>query len=271
MRIGAFLEAGGNKVFFVNGVLSVLSREGIEIDFLAGYSSASPIMLAHFAGLHTPILEDFAARLDANTKNFYWLRRPHFPQDRIYGGAVSALVHEYRSHLPLGSFAIYGAATTPVYPVLKSVTASLFLLIRHMLGINLLGFARWLLGIETRIIDEHTDISRERLTRFIMGSSSLYPYISHYRVGHDLILEGALLEIRPLDALRDCAKKIVIHTEQGRSGVVDGVFHVYSQDPIPNNIIDYTSGSAIRALHAHGEHVMRAHIAALRAYAHSAQ
>jgi hypothetical protein len=241
-------------------VLSELSRVGISLDYLAGFSSAAPIILAHFAGLHTPILEDFTGRLDANKKNFYWFKRPHFPQDRIYGGAVHALVHEYRTHLPFGSFAIYGAATNPTYPVLKSLTASFFLLVRYGLRINLLPLARWLLGIEQITIDEETDMSRERLARFIMGSSSLYPYISHYRVGHHLILEGALLEVDPIQALSECEKKIIIHTERGKTGIENGVFHIYASEPIPENILDYTNGDAIRALHAHGKEVAHRHL-----------
>lgn len=265
-RIGAFLEAGGNKVFFVNGVLAALAREGIEIDYLAGYSSAAPIVLAHFAGRHMDILDDFAERLDSNRKNFYWFKRPHFPQDDIYRAAVTALVEHFRSYHYGGSFEIYGAATTSRFRVLKSILTSLFLLLRYSLHINLLWLLRRILNIEPRVITEHSDMSRERLVRFIMGSSSLYPFIGHYRVGHDLILEGALLEVPPSVALENCLKKIVIHTDQGVSGTFGNVFHIYAADPIPNNILDYTDGSAVRTLHTHGEAVVGSCVAELRAY-----
>lgn len=266
VRVGAFLEAGGNKVFFVNGVLAALAREGVQIDFLSGFSSAAPIILAHHAGMHEQIMHDFAARLDENPKNFYWFKRPHFPQDRIYGAAVSALVHEHRAMDVAGHFAIYGAASSPRFPVLKSLLVSKFLLLRHSLGLNMLWLLRWMLGIEPVVVTEKHDMSRERLARFIMGSSSLYPFISHYRVGHHLILEGAVLEIHPSEALQACQKKIVIHTEQGTTGVVGNMFHIYSEEPIPANILDYTNGDAVRALHAHGVEVAQRNIDALREF-----
>jgi len=57
-RVGAFLEAGGNKVFFVNGILEALRREGVQIDFLVGFSSSSPITLAYILGQNKKILKD---------------------------------------------------------------------------------------------------------------------------------------------------------------------------------------------------------------------
>lgn len=265
-HIGALLEAGGNKVFFVNGVLSVLAEQNIHIDYLVGYSSAAPIVLAHFSARHTDILNDFAARLDANPQNFYWFKRPHFPQDRIYGNAVTNLVTAYRSQARDGKYTIYGAASAPNAPVFKSLATSNALLFRYSFGINFLGLYRRMLGIRMITATETSDYTADEFSRFIMGTSSLYPFISYYTVRGELILEGAVLEITPEAALSNCSKKIMIHTERGATGAVGDIFHIYADAAIPNNVLDYTSGAAITSLHAHGADVMRRNIDALRTF-----
>src|SRR4051812_23879254 len=94
-KIGAFLEAGGNKVFFVNGILSVLKREQIPVNLYVGFSSSAPILVATLLGRNREVMESFARKLESNKRNFYFFRRPHFPQNDIYKDSVLLLAEDY--------------------------------------------------------------------------------------------------------------------------------------------------------------------------------
>lgn len=265
-KSGAFLEAGGNKVFFVNGVLSVLDKENIKIDLLVGSSSSAPILLAYLLNQNVDALQLFAAKLDQNKRNFYLFHKPHFPHNKIYKDSVSYLVQEYQSRKPDGHFVIFGAQTSSRMAVLKGSLASMVLLLKHGLAINLLGLFRKIVKIREARITEQDKLSSVEMTDFIMGSSTIYPFIDLHRVSNSLVLEGALLG-KPYDEmLSGCEKKIVIHTKQGMTQVVKDTLHIYADQPIPNNVLDYTSGARIIWLHKLGEAVMLKNLALLKSF-----
>ena len=170
-KFGAFLEAGGNKVFFGNGVLSVLNKENIKIDLLVGSSSSAPIILAYLLNQNADALKLFAEKLDKNKRNFYPFHKPHFPHNKIYKDSVSYLVQEYQSKKVGGHFVIFGAQTSSSAAIFKGSLASIFLLLKHSLGINLLGLFRKILKIHETRITERDRLSGAEMTDFIMRPS----------------------------------------------------------------------------------------------------
>ena len=110
-KLGVFLEAGGNKVFFANGVLSILGRENIKIDLLVGLSSSAAILFAFLFNKSLYAVDFLAHKLDQNRKNFYLLRKEHFPHDEIYESSVSHLLEEYPTKEIFSDFLILGSST----------------------------------------------------------------------------------------------------------------------------------------------------------------
>ncbi|HEY4487674.1 MAG TPA: patatin-like phospholipase family protein [Candidatus Paceibacterota bacterium] len=263
-KLGAFLEAGGNKVFFVNGILGVLNKENIKIDLLVGSSSSAPIILAYLLNQNIDALELFAAKLDKNKRNFYLFNKPHFPHHEIYKDSVSYLVQKYQSQKIDGHFVIFGARTSSNMAVLKGSLASVFLILKHGLGVNLLGLFRKILKIHEIRITERDRLSNTEMTDFIMGSSTIYPFIDLHRMKGSLILEGSLLNINRDEVLSNCEKKIIIHTKQGITRIVNDTLHIYADQAIPSNVLDYTSGARVIWLHKLGEAVMLQNLALLR-------
>src|SRR3989344_1976455 len=255
-KSGAFLKAGGNKVFFVNGVLNVLNKENIKIDLLVGSSSSAPILLAYLLHQNVDALQLFASKLDQNKRNFYLFHKPHFPHNEIYRDSVSYLVQEYQSKNIEGHFVIFGAQTPPDMPVLKGSLASVFLTLKYGLGINLLGLFRKIFEIHEIRITEQDRLSSTEMTDFIMGSSTIYPFVDLHRMKGSLILDGSLLDMHHDEMLSDCEKKIVIHTRQGITQVIKDTLHIYANQAVPNNVLDYTSGAKVIWLHRLGEVVM---------------
>ncbi|HEY4516915.1 MAG TPA: patatin-like phospholipase family protein [Candidatus Paceibacterota bacterium] len=263
-KLGAFLEAGGNKVFFVNGVLSILNKENIRIDMLVGSSSAAPILLAYLLHQNTDALQLFAAKLDHNKRNFYLVHRPHFPHNKIYKDSVSYLVREYQSKKTDGHFIIFGAQMRPNLSVLEGWLATLFLIVRYGLGINLLGMFRRLFKVHEMRITERDTLGSVEMTNFILGSSTIYPFINLHRMRGSLILEGALLDMPYDEMLSGCEKKIVIHTKRGITQIVKDTLHIYADQAIPNDVLDYTGGARVIWLHRLGETVMRQNLVLLK-------
>jgi predicted acylesterase/phospholipase RssA len=265
-ELGAFLEAGGNRVFFVNGVLETLKKEQVQLDFIVGFSASAPVLLAYLVGENRSVMTSFAAALDANRQNFYFFRSPHFPHDAIYKNAVDSIVYTYTQLKPRGSFALFAAQTKPTLLRTKSLLISIVLILREVFSINALPLLRRTFGVSEIRMTESMQISESDLSMFIMGSSGIYPFIGVYQVEKSAIVEGAMLELRPVEVLATCRKKLVIHTEQGITGERDDCFHIYSTLPIPRNALDYTNGDALRELHRMGISEAQRCVPALRSY-----
>ncbi|MDB5238316.1 MAG: hypothetical protein JWM46_586 [Candidatus Kaiserbacteria bacterium] len=263
-KVGAFLEAGGNKVFFVNGILSILRREQVSVDLFVGSSSSAAIIVATLLGQNREVMESFAQRLDSNKRNFYAFKRPHFPQNKIYKDSVRSLSDDYIRSRPIGAFNIIAARTSIRLVSLKCFLSSVVLALSFGAGINAISLFRKMFKITELRITEKDRLSPEELSSFIMGSSMIYPFIKPHTFKDSLLLEGALMEPKFERELAQCQKRIVIHTEQGTSHKIGDTFHFFSDRPIPSNILDYTNGAAVHNLHAMGESVAEAQLQLLK-------
>lgn len=265
-KVGIFLEAGGNRVFFANGVLNVLGNENIRIEYLVGFSSSAPVIFAYLQKKNDHVARMFARALDCNEKNFYLFGREHFPHDEIYRNAVADILADYDKGSATPDFVILGTRTSKTVPRLKALLSTFLLVLKHGLNINLLKAFRRISRMEEMRVDTKSDLSREELVEFIMGTSTLYPFIGlHYARG-SLILEGALLVPEYKVMLSNCDKRIVIHTEQGATEVIDGTLHICADEPVPNNVLDYTDGSKVLQLHEAGRRVMTKHLPLIREF-----
>ena len=265
-KLGVFLEAGGNKVFFVNGVLSILDKENIKIDMLVGLSSSAAILFAFLFGKSLYAVNLFAHKLDHNNKNFYLLRKEHFPHNEIYGSSVSHLLEEYPAKEIFSDFLILGSSTPRKWVTFKATLATFFLILKYGFKINLLKYFRDAFDVSEARITNKNILSRAELTSFIMGSSTIFPFIKPHYLNESLILDGGLLDIDYENLLFDCEKKIIIHTEKGQTSTVGNTLHIYSDERIPNNMLDYTNGSKVIWLHKLGENVMSRNISLLKSF-----
>lgn len=268
-KIGAILEAGGNKVFFVNGVLGVLSRENVDIDYLVGLSSSAPIIFAYLLKKNSSVARMFADTLDRNRKNFYLFRNTHFPHDEMYGSSIAEILNGYDREDIASDFLILATRTSAKLPRFKAICATLFLLLAFGLKIDLLELFRRVFHAEAVGVGKEDGLSREELIDFMMGSSTIYPFIGLHYVNGSLILEGALLALDYEELLSDCEKRIVVHTGRGLTGIAGDTLHIYSDEHIPNNILDYTDGSQVLSLDRLGGEVMLKHLPLLKRFIHT--
>ncbi|MBT6995785.1 patatin-like phospholipase family protein [Candidatus Woesearchaeota archaeon] len=253
-NLGIFLGSGGNKVFFVNGVLKVFSEESIHIDHLVGLSSSSAIIFAHLFSCHDYILEVFGSQLKRNESNFYLLGKEKFPHNEIYESSVRSMFDNFEDNSSNTSYSIIASKTSNSLMRTKAVIASLAMGLRQS-GINIYPPIKKTLGITQLTYDSRSSevLSNNDLIDLIVGSSTIYPFIGLHTLDNKLILEGELAEVDPLDYLIEFDKKIIINTEQGITRVENGVLQIYSSQKIPNNILDYTDDSKIRTLQNNGE------------------
>jgi predicted patatin/cPLA2 family phospholipase len=267
-KIGAFLDSGGNKVFFVNGVLKILEKENVNIDHLIGLSSSSAILFAHLFSCHDYILEVFGNQLKNNKKNFYFLGNNKFPHNKIYKSSIQSIFTNHNSNRKSKiSYSIIATRTPPTFKKTKGIVTTIAMGIKK-LGLNTFPIMKSLLNISKISYDSRTShkLSDNDLINFIMGSSTIYPFIDLYTLEGQLILDGGLAEINPLDYLREFDKKIIIHTEKGETCIKDGILHIYSSHKIPNNILDYTDNTKIKLLQNYGENDAKKNIKLIKTY-----
>ncbi len=264
------MGSGGNKVFFVNGILTVLNEENIKIDKIVGFSSSSVIIFPFLFKKTKQALAFFAKQLDENPQNFYWFRKPHFPHDEIYEKGVEEALKGYSRNIP-SDFFLIGSKTSKDWQFFKLFFSSVSLALRYVFKINVLNFLRGSFNIKKIVITNRDNLSKDELKNFIMGCSTIYPFISPHYFRGSLILEGDLFEPTYKKYLSDCEKKIIIHTHKGRTRVVKNVFYIHSEEIIPNNVVDYTNSSNIIYLHKLGESVMRKNLLQLKSFIGSSE
>ncbi len=264
-NLGVFLDAGGNKAFFCNGIVNVLHRENIKLDKLVGYSSSAGILAASLYKKNQEMMELYVKKLNANSKNFYWLKKKHFPHEEIYGSCVSQSLQDYPAKA-FSDFSIISTITSRYLKMFKIIFCTVLLALRVLYKINILKFFRKILGIK-EVIMTNSDVSnRDELINFIMASSSVYPFIKPRLMYGKMVMEGGLLDLNFESYFDDCDKKIIIHTEKGITRVADNVMHIYADETIPGNILDLTDGFAIVWLHNLGESVMVKNLSLLKSF-----
>ncbi|MFA7310182.1 MAG: patatin-like phospholipase family protein, partial [Candidatus Paceibacterota bacterium] len=263
-RCSLFLEAGGNRVFFVNGVLKVLAQEGIHIDHVMGFSSSSAVLFAYLNNANDDILRVFADRLRANKSNFYFFTRPHFPHTAMYASSVSYLLGLPRMRSGI-AYSIIAARTSSRFAVERALLASFALALKYSLHIPIAPLTR-LLGIGSITVTDVDDLGKDELLDLIVGSSTIYPFIGlHYFKG-SLLLDGALTEPEPALLNESSERVIIIHTAQGMTREDGSVLHMYSDSVIPLNVLDYTDPDGIVRLHAAGERSARLSLPLIRKF-----
>jgi len=254
-KIGVFLGSGGNKVFFVNGVLKVFAEEKINLDHLIGLSSSSAVLFIHLLNCHEHSLDIFGNRLKKNKHNFYFNKKEKFPHNKIYKSAITEMFNTYG--LPKNnkiSYTIIATQTEPKSKKIKGLIATLVMGLKF-LKINILPGIKKILEIKPLYIqsDEIKKMSQKEITNLIMGSSTIYPFIKLNVLNEKLILEGDLAEVDPIKLLAKFDKKIIIHTTRGNTEIKNNILHIYSSQPIPNDILDYTDDTTIRTLYENGK------------------
>ena len=101
-KVGLALSGGGARGLAHIGVLKVLEREGIPVDFLAGTSMGGVIAAAYAAGLDPDFMEQEALRM-ASVRRLLTLADPSLPRRGLFEGQK---VREYLSaHLGERTFA----------------------------------------------------------------------------------------------------------------------------------------------------------------------
>lgn len=267
-NVGIFLKPGGNKVFFVNGVLKVFAQEGIKVDHLIGYSSSSAILFAHLFSCHDFIVDIFGHKLKNNKKNFYLCRKNKFPHTDIYKGAVQEMF--LQEHVVCDnntSYVVIATKTSKAFMKIKGLIATISLILEKI-GVKAIPFFKSVCKVSDFCYDSRYShkLSTEQLINLIVGSSTIYPFITLHTLENFVILDGAIATVDPMMYLHNFSKKIIIHTKMGETRIEDNVLHIYSSQKISHNILDYTDDSAIRILHKNGENDARKNIDLIKKY-----
>lgn len=268
--VGVLLKPGGNKVFFVNGVLKVFKQENIVVDHLIGYSSSSAILFAHLFSCHDHVLDLFGSRLKDNKRNFYLFKKEKFPHNNIYKGAVQDMFAHKSFQIDNNtSFSIIATQTSKKLMKFKGLAATISLALEEF-GIRVLPIFQNACGISSLCYDSRSSqkISNDDLINLIIGSSTIYPFIKLHTLDDALVLDGALARVDPMMYLDEFNKKIIIYTKKGKTCIKDGVLHIYSRQNVPNNILDYTDDSKIKTLQQLGEMEAKNHIHLIKEYVH---
>lgn len=109
-EIGVFLCGGGNKVLFGDGFLNELESRGIKPDYWTSKSASGGIMIGQLLGRSNELLRIFLSKCRKNKKNFYLLRREHFPHDRMLRTSLLELIDRYG--MPRGNYGIVASQTS---------------------------------------------------------------------------------------------------------------------------------------------------------------
>jgi predicted patatin/cPLA2 family phospholipase len=262
-KVGAYLGSGGNKAFFVNGALSELHKNEFHLDHLSGFSSASAIMFAHKFGCHEEVLKLFSKRLSKNESNFNLgiTRAGIFPQSDIYKNSIQEMFERFSDQdNPDISFEIVASHTTP--RSLKVLDSYIGLNVLHAMAskekeIERIKKLNKKFDINPIYFSSQDNLGKKDLISVIMGTSSIYPFIDLHYLNNRLLLEGKLALVDPSDMLKGFGKQIMVLTRQGKTEVKDNVLYIRSKNPIPNNVLDYTSEKPIQTLHFHGQEIVK--------------
>jgi len=250
-KVGVFLEAGGNKAFFVCGVLKKFCEKNIKVNHLIGLSSSSSILFTHCFKCHDEMLEIFANKLKKNKKNFYFLDE-HFPQSNIYESSIRYMFKYYDKKKIDMDYTIIASHCSKKLKKTKGIFATITMAFENKKFSYIKIFDK-VFDVKSFVVDSSMKLDNESLINIIMGSSTIYPAIKLHEYNNELILEGNLARINQKQMLKNFDKKIIIHTDKGKTKVEDDILHIYSKYKIPNNILDYKDDRPIRELFKNGK------------------
>ncbi|MDO8628165.1 MAG: hypothetical protein Q7R56_00230 [Nanoarchaeota archaeon] len=253
-NLGVFLEGGGIKTFYSDGVLTTLQNNKIFPDYYVGISASAGMMLGHIYNCSNEILELFGKKCDQNKKNFYLFKKEHFPHNRMMEGALNEIFKEYISSLKKrnGDYAIIAAQTPKKWEHLQYTLSLLFMFLRTF-HINLLTHFGKLCKAKMIILTSQETKTNKEIVNFIMGSATVYPFIKPHYLNNSLLLESHLLDFRYESTLKNCKKGIIIYTTKGITRREGNILHLYPTQRLPYNPLDYTSKQKLLTLRKIGE------------------
>ncbi len=272
-KIGLYIEGGGNKVFFANGVLKVFNENKIKVDHVFGISSSSAILFAYLFNCNNFVLKIFGKKLRENKRNFYYFKKKHFPQNDIYKNSIEEMFEKYFDNFKDKNlnYTIIASSTSIRFKRLKGVFAS-FSLILDIIFLKILP-KNYFLKLIKKVFNisefyfysskEHTS---KDIINVIMGSSTIYPFIDLHTYRNKLILEGSFAQANYNLLLEKYEKKIVIHNDFGKTQIRDNTLHIYSSIKIPENILDYTDENKIINYHNAGEIEAKRNLGLIKSY-----
>jgi hypothetical protein len=252
-NLGVFLSGGGNMVFFVHGILKVLKKNDVKIDYLVGLSASSGMMLGHVFNCEDFVFDIFSNRIHKNKKNFYFFRKKHFPHNEIYKNSLLELFSKHGNSKRKYDFSVIASQMPKRYSKLKANFSFICLFLKYYYGINLMKIFRKICGISKLIISSKDNLKTSDLVNVIMGSSTIYPFIDLYYFNDKLLLDADFLELDYKDYLKNCKKGIIIYTTQnGKSYIKDNVLHLFPKEKLDFNVLDYTSKEKLVELREEG-------------------
>jgi len=263
-KLGIFLGPGGNMAFYCLGFLDELKSRGIAADLLVGTSASSAIMLETIFNKPGISLKYFGKRLEANKKNFYFLKRPHLPHNDIYKGAIEELLSKYkkisRSKM---EWKIITTQTSKKYMYLKLVAATFLFSLKQKPAKNIILS---LLRAKERIFSSKDKLSPSDLENIIIGSSTIYPFIKPHFYKGKLLMEGGLPYWNFKKIFKGCDKIIIINPKKGKTKSADNILQIFSTKKVPLNILDYTSKEKIIDLYNLGKIEAGAQLPVIKKY-----
>ncbi|MEK6918546.1 MAG: patatin-like phospholipase family protein [Nanoarchaeota archaeon] len=248
-KLGVFLEGGGIKTFYGGGVIDQLKAFGIKPDYYAGISASAGTIFGNIFSCSEEIIDIFGKRCDNNKKNFYFFRKPHFPHNHMMENSLIKIFDKHiKNPNSKSEFKIIAGITNNNYSWVKTHLVLYLMIMKNLLRINLFDYFRKMFSVKESSITSDDNLDKKVIVNFIMGSSSIYPFIKpHYHDGK-LLLEANCLDLDYQNCLSNCDKGIIIHNSTGKSFVNGKFLHVYSSTSLPSNILDYTSKEKLVSL-----------------------
>jgi hypothetical protein len=255
-ELGIFLGGGGNTVFFTDGILKVLEKNGINIDYSVGISASSGMMLGHIFNCENHSFNVFSNRIRKNKKNFYFFRKKHFPHDEIYRNSVSELLLKYRTNKNKRKFnySIIASQMPKKYSKTKATISIIVLILKYYCKINLTKTFRNICNVSPLVINSSDRLKNKELINIIMGSSTIYPFIDLYYYKNKLLLDADFLDLNYDKCLSNCKKGIVIYsTMSKKSYIKDNILHIFPKKNLPFDVLDYTNDKELIKFRKEGE------------------
>jgi hypothetical protein len=264
-KLGIFLEGGGIRTFYGGGVIDELKALGVRPDYYVGISASAGTIFGNMHDCSEEIIKIFGKKCDENKKNFYWTKKPHFPHNEMMGGALGEI---FSRHIPRPNskdYAIIAGITSKNNEIAKKYAVSI-LMLGKILGINFFDKLRKTLNIEEAKITQKDGLTGKEIVNFIMGSSSIYPFIKQHYYQGKLLVEVNSLNLDYEKILRGCNKGIIIHNAKGKTFIRGKMLHLYSKKTLEWNILDYTSKEKLQELRKEGKRQVREQIGMIRAF-----
>ncbi len=247
-KLGIFLEGGGIRTFYGGGVIDEIKNLGIKPDFYVGISASAGTIFGGMFNCSDKIIEIFGKKCDDNSKNFYFFRKPHFPHNEMMEEALIEIFKKCIKKPNNKEWEIISGITVKKKTYLKTHLVLYLMILKNIFHINLFKYFRKFLDIREKMINNNDKMEGKEIVNFIMGSSSIYPFIKSHYYENNLLVEANCLDLNYEKCLGNCKKGIVIYNQEGKSYMKNNILHLYSTQKLEWNILDYTSKEKLQKL-----------------------